>query len=131
MRRLLAIAAAIVAFSTPAAAYLHFTVNDSGQAVAFKWQRMPIRWFAKDRGAPGVPASDLQAAMSRAFATWQAVPTAELSFEPAPAPSSAGSLPPQAIAAREIHIADPTSIPRDVILILLLAPSAGGVPFEM
>jgi hypothetical protein len=81
MRRLLATIVAIVFFSSPAAAYLHFTSNDGGQSVSLKWQRMPIRWFAKDRGAPGVSASDFQAAMSRAFATWQAVPTAELSFQ--------------------------------------------------
>jgi hypothetical protein len=42
---------------------------------------MPLRWFVKERGATGVSSSDLQAALSRAFATWEAVPTASISFQ--------------------------------------------------
>jgi hypothetical protein len=40
-----------------------------------------VRWFATDRGAPGVPASAFQATMARAFATWEAVPTASIAFQ--------------------------------------------------
>ena len=77
---LLAIIAAVV-FSQPVGAYIHFTFTDRGQSIVVKWQRMPPRWFAKDRGVPGVSASDFQATLSRAFATWQAVPTASISFQ--------------------------------------------------
>jgi hypothetical protein len=46
-----------------------------------RWQRTPVRWFAADRGAAGVSASDFQGAMARAFATWEAVPTASIAFQ--------------------------------------------------
>lgn len=62
-------------------AYLHFTLTVAGQPTALKWQRTPVRWFAADRGAAGVSASDFQAAVARAFATWQAVPTASIAFQ--------------------------------------------------
>jgi hypothetical protein len=81
MRPLLFAILAAVVFSQPAAAYIHFTITDRGQSIPVKWQRMPLRWFAKDRGVPGVSASDFQVALSRAFATWQAVPTASISFQ--------------------------------------------------
>ncbi|HEY5616794.1 MAG TPA: matrixin family metalloprotease [Vicinamibacterales bacterium] len=81
MRSVLLAIVAVGLFSQPASAYLHFRANDDGQSIVLKWQRMPLRWFARDRGVPGVAASDFQAAMSRAFATWQAVPTASISFQ--------------------------------------------------
>ena len=46
-----------------------------------KWGRSPVRWFATDRGEPGVSASDFQAAIARAFATWEAVPSADIAFQ--------------------------------------------------
>ena len=73
----------MVALVTPgrAHAYLHFTVTVAGQSTTLKWQRTPVRWFATDRGAPGVSSSEFQAAVARAFATWQAVPTASVAFQ--------------------------------------------------
>lgn len=73
------LAAAVLA--QDAQAYLPFTVTVAGQSRMLKWQRTPVRWFAKDRGVPGVSASDFQAAMARAFATWEAVPTASIAFQ--------------------------------------------------
>lgn len=73
--------AAALAFVQPTEAYLHFTATRAGQLLTLKWQRAPVRWFARDRGAPGVPASDFQAALARAFATWEAVPTASIAFQ--------------------------------------------------
>jgi hypothetical protein len=64
-----------------ASAYLHFSFSVRGQTVSLKWARTPVRWFATDRGAPGVSASAFQAAVARAFATWEAVPTASISFQ--------------------------------------------------
>jgi hypothetical protein len=62
-------------------AYLEFTINVAGQSTAFKWKTTPVRWFATDRGVPGVSASEFQAAIARAFATWESVPTASIAFQ--------------------------------------------------
>ena len=61
---------AVGLLSQDVSAYLHFTTSLGGQTRTLKWQRTPVRWFATDRGAAGVSASDFQAAMARAFATW-------------------------------------------------------------
>lgn len=81
MRIIALVLTAAVLLPHPAHAYLHFTITRNGQSIALKWQRTPVRWFAKDRGVPGVSASDFQAAMARAFATWEALPTASISFQ--------------------------------------------------
>jgi hypothetical protein len=62
-------------------AYLQFSFTARGQTLTLKWNRTPVRWFATDRGVPGVPASAFQATVARAFATWEAVPTASISFQ--------------------------------------------------
>lgn len=71
----------VAILSQDAAAYLQFTTSAGGQIRVLKWQQTPVRWFAADRGAAGVPASDFQGAMARAFATWEAVPTASIAFQ--------------------------------------------------
>src|SRR5688572_21442294 len=81
MRVLILALIAVVALPHPAHAYLQFTTTVRGQLVTLKWQRTPVRWFATDRGTSGVSASDFQAAMARAFATWEAVPTASIAFQ--------------------------------------------------
>lgn len=81
MRALLLAIIAASTISQPVDAYLHFTLSNGGQSAVLKWPRMPIRWFARDRGVPGVSAADFQATMSRAFATWQAVPSASISTQ--------------------------------------------------
>lgn len=81
MRVLIAALVALLIVPTPAHAYLHFSTRAGGQTIVLKWQRMPVRWFATDRGVPGVTASDFQAAVSRAFGSWQEVPTASISFQ--------------------------------------------------
>jgi hypothetical protein len=73
--------AASLTLAQPAHAYLHFTTMRAGRPVTLTWARSPVRWFAKDRGAHGVSAADFQAAMARAFAAWEAVPTASVSFQ--------------------------------------------------
>jgi hypothetical protein len=64
----------------PLDAYLQFTVTRAGETRALKWQRSPVRWFAFDRGAPGVSASQFQSTLAAAFNTWEAVPTASIAF---------------------------------------------------
>jgi hypothetical protein len=68
--------------STSAAAYLKLgrEVN-SGAVVGIKWTDMPIRYFITNRDVPGVSASQLQNAVTRAFATWTAAPGVEISSE--------------------------------------------------
>ena len=73
--------AVLLALPQPLQAYLHFTTTRAGQQVVVKWQRAPVRWFAADRGIPGVSASEFQAAMARAFSAWEAVPTASIAFQ--------------------------------------------------
>ena len=72
---------AIAVLAQPAHAYLQLSTSRAGQSRGTKWQRTPVRWFASDRGASGVSASDFQAAMARAFATWEAVPTSSVAFQ--------------------------------------------------
>jgi hypothetical protein len=77
----LAVAALVVGQAQTAQAYLEFGVMAGGRRVTLKWNQNPVRYFVSDGGVPGVTASDLQAAVGRAFATWQAVPTASISYQ--------------------------------------------------
>jgi hypothetical protein len=83
VRALLALAMTfIVALPDPAVAYLKFSArNLRGDVVTLRWASSPVRWSVTERGAPGVSSADFQAAMSRAFATWEAVPAATISFQ--------------------------------------------------
>jgi hypothetical protein len=63
--------------SDAALAYLHFT---TGNGVRLRWDS-PVRWFATERGAPGISPTDFRAALQRAFDTWQDVPTASITFQ--------------------------------------------------
>jgi hypothetical protein len=69
------------AHSAPAFAYLKFGIASSSGVVPLKWAHTPVRYFVNDLGAPGVAPPDLQAAAGRAFSTWQAVPTASISYQ--------------------------------------------------
>jgi Matrixin/Carboxypeptidase regulatory-like domain len=82
-RRLAYVVAAAMIFgqSAPAFAYLKFGVPIRGQQVTVKWTQTPVRYFVSDSGVPGVTAADFQSAVGRAFATWQAVPTASITYQ--------------------------------------------------
>lgn len=67
--------------SAHARAYLKFGVQVGNRQVELKWAHSPIRYFVSNRGASGVTANDLQAAVTRGFSTWQAVPTAAVTYE--------------------------------------------------
>jgi hypothetical protein len=61
---------------------LQFAFQARGETVTLAWDdAVPVRWFATERGTPDVPASAFQAAIARAFATWEAVPTASIAFQ--------------------------------------------------
>jgi len=84
MRRpLAAIVAAALVFvqAQPAHAYLKFGVTIGGQQVTLKWAQTPVRYSVSSQGATDVAVADFQAAVDRAFATWQAVPTASITYQ--------------------------------------------------
>ncbi len=78
---LVVVAALVLGQSSPALAYLKFGVPVRGQQVTLKWAQTPVRYFVSDTGVPGVSSADLQGAVSRAFASWQAVPTASITYQ--------------------------------------------------
>lgn len=61
--------------------YLKMGFQFDARQVSLKWNRFPVRYHVANAGAPGVTAADFQAAVGRAFATWQAVPTAAISYQ--------------------------------------------------
>lgn len=78
---LISAAALVLGQSTPALAYLKFGVPVGGQQVTLKWEQSPVRYFVSNSGVAGVSATDFQGAVGRAFATWQAVPTASITYQ--------------------------------------------------
>ena len=84
MRRgiaVIAAAALLLGQASPASAYLKFGVPIRDQQVIVRWAQAPVRYFVTNAGVPGVTASDFQNAVGRAFATWQAVPTASIAYQ--------------------------------------------------
>src|SRR2546425_4319675 len=75
--------ALLLALPEPARAYLKFSVQTlRAGTVTLRWDASrPVRYFVTNRGVPGVSASDFQAAVARAFDTWEAVPTASIRFQ--------------------------------------------------
>ena len=81
MKRLALLLCALMARPVPALAYEKFSFQVHGQPVKVKWNG-PVRYFIADNSsAPGVGLTDFQAAIGRAFATWQSVPTASVTYE--------------------------------------------------
>jgi len=83
MRRLTVflLAAALAAAPVPAEAYLKLGARAGGRTVTLKWPRMPIRYLITDRAVAGVTSLQFQQTMTRAFATWAAVSSAQVSSE--------------------------------------------------
>jgi hypothetical protein len=71
----------VFAHATPAFAYLKLGVSVGGRSVTLKWATTPARYFVTNRASSGLSASDIQAAVGRAFATWEAVPTASIAYQ--------------------------------------------------
>jgi len=76
----LVVLAALVATGAPVGAYLKLGAPVGGRIVDVAW-RAPVRYFVTESGAPGVSAGELRAAIARAAATWQAVPSATVRFD--------------------------------------------------
>lgn len=82
MRRraiLLAILVMVVAATTPASAYLKLGTRVGTRTVTLRWEEFPIRYFVTDRGAGSVSSAAFQAAIARAFATWEGVEGVDIS----------------------------------------------------
>jgi Matrixin len=72
----------LLAPAPPAFAYLKFGTRVNGQQVSLKWAQTPVRYFVNSTSAvPGVSVDDFQAAVGRAFAQWQAVPTSSIAYQ--------------------------------------------------
>lgn len=67
--------------SDPAWGYQKYGVRVGSQVVTLRWQQLPIRYFVSDRGAEGVSAEDLRAAIDRAFTTWSSAPRTSVRAE--------------------------------------------------
>jgi len=68
----------------PAFAYLKFGVRVGGRQVTLRWAQTPVRYFVSDRSSvPGVSVGDFQTTVGRAFDTWQAVPSANITYQAA------------------------------------------------
>ena len=84
MTRALAVlvsAALVLGQAQPALAYLKFGVSIGGRQVTLKWAQTPVRYFVSNQGITDISVSDLQTTLDRAFATWQSVPTATISYQ--------------------------------------------------
>lgn len=65
--------------SAPAEAYLKLGTTQAGLTVTLRWNDFPVRYFITNAAGGGVSADGLRDAVGRAFATWEAVDTAEVS----------------------------------------------------
>jgi hypothetical protein len=65
----------------PAAAYLKLGTNLGNRTVTLRWERFPIRYFVTNRDVDGVTAQQFQTSVTRAFATWHAVPHTQTSSQ--------------------------------------------------
>jgi hypothetical protein len=84
MKRRVAIASVTllaVALSVPALAFLKLGTRVGTRTVTMRWAQFPIRYLVTNRGVPGVTPAQLEQTATRAFRTWDTVPTAILSSE--------------------------------------------------
>lgn len=79
MKRLL-VCCLLLAQVEPALAYLKLGTRVGNRQVMLKWDQ-PVRYFVTEGGVPGVSTGDLRAALGRAFATWEAVPSASITYQ--------------------------------------------------
>ena len=73
--------AAVWSIGQPVSAYLKFGFPVNGRVVTVKWQQIPVRYFVNDRGVPGVSTTAFADALGRAFASWEAVPSAAIRYQ--------------------------------------------------
>ena len=79
--RAIAIATLLAMQAQPAFAYLEFGVTTGGNQVKLRWPQGTVRYQVTNAGVPNVTVADFQAAIGRAFASWEAVPTASITYQ--------------------------------------------------
>jgi Matrixin len=79
--RLLAACALVILAAAPVVAYLKLGISVGNRVVTRHWSSFPVRYFVTARSINGVTAQEFQTAITRAFATWDAVETADTSSE--------------------------------------------------
>lgn len=67
--------------AVPASAYLKFGYEVDGRDYTLRWMTTPVRYYVTEAATPEVSAAQFQAAVARAFSTWQAVDTASITYE--------------------------------------------------
>jgi hypothetical protein len=66
----------------PAGAYIKFGISVNGETKTLKWKTFPVRYFISNRlSVPGVNFDQLDAAIQRAFTTWQSIPTSAITYQ--------------------------------------------------
>ncbi|MEQ1730235.1 MAG: matrixin family metalloprotease, partial [Vicinamibacterales bacterium] len=70
----------VLTMPAPAFAYLKFGFSLDGKDITLRWSRTPVMYFVSDVDVPGVSSSQFQGAVSNAFNTWEAVPSASISY---------------------------------------------------
>jgi Matrixin/Carboxypeptidase regulatory-like domain len=75
------VTAFLIGYQQPALAYLKFGIRLNDRTVTLKWAQTPVRYFVSNQSVPGVTQDAFQSAAGRAFATWQALPTASITYE--------------------------------------------------
>lgn len=77
----LSVVTALLIAPAPSSAYLKSGFQVGDRTVSLRWQRTPVRYFVTDRAVPGVNAIQFRDTLARAFASWQDLPTASITFE--------------------------------------------------
>lgn len=78
-RTLASVLAGLLVAPGPADAYLKFGVEVDGRQVPLAWSA-PVPYFISTTAIPNLTLSQFQDAVGRAFATWQAVPSATIEY---------------------------------------------------
>lgn len=71
----------LLAFAPAVDGYLKLGTRLGARLVDVRFNTFPIRYFVTNRDVPGVPATELQQAVQRGFATWTAVPNLGVSTQ--------------------------------------------------
>jgi Matrixin len=71
----------IFAYEQRAEAYLKFGIRVGDRTVTVKWAQTPVRYFISNRSLPALTPDVFQAAIGRAFATWQGLSSASIAYE--------------------------------------------------
>lgn len=71
----------VAGMGNTASAYLKLGVRSGEGTATLHWDTMPVRYFVSNRSGGGVSGAQLEQAVARAFTTWDAIPTADVSVQ--------------------------------------------------